>query len=178
MTPSTPYDAKGLLNTSIADDNPVIFVENKRLYNIKGDVPEEYYTIPFGKADVKREGKDLTIVATQALVHDALSIAEEMEKEGVSIEVVDPRTLVPLDKETIYRSIEKTGRLVVADESILSCGMASEIASLVAEEMFDYLDAPVMKVGSPNCHCAFSPPLEDAYIPGKKEIKEAIAKIF
>ncbi|HEB31638.1 MAG TPA: alpha-ketoacid dehydrogenase subunit beta [Spirochaetes bacterium] len=177
-TPSTPYDAKGLLNTSIADDNPVIFVENKRLYNIKGDVPAEHYKIPFGKADVKREGKDITIVATQALVHDALSIAEDMEKEGVSIEVVDPRTLVPLDKETIYRSIEKTGRLVVADESILSCGIASEISSLVAQEMFDYLDAPIMKVGSPNCHCAFSPPLEDAYIPGKKEIKEAIAKIL
>lgn len=178
VTPSTPYDAKGLLNTAIMDDNPVIFVENKRLYNIEGDVPEEYYKIPFGKADVKREGNDITIVATQALVYDALSIAIEMEKDGVSIEVIDPRTLVPLDKETIYKSIEKTGRLVVADESILSCGIASEISSIVAEEMFDYLDAPIMKVGSPNCHVPFSMPLEDAYIPGKIEIKKAISKIL
>ncbi|MBC8389031.1 MAG: alpha-ketoacid dehydrogenase subunit beta [Actinobacteria bacterium] len=178
VLPSTPYDAKGLLNTAIADDNPVIFVEHKRLYNIKSDVPKEYYKIPFGKADVKKEGNDITIVATHALVHDALAIAEEMEKEGTSIEVIDPMTLVPLDKETIFKSVEKTGKLIVADESILSCGVASEISSLVAEEMFDYLDTPIIKVGSPNCHCPFSMPLEDAYIPGKKEIKEAISKIL
>jgi len=177
-TPSTPYDVKGLLNTAIADDNPVVFMENKRLYTVKGEVPEEYYTIPFGKADVKREGDDLTIIATQALVHDALAIADEMEKEGVSIEVIDPRTLVPLDKETIFKSVEKTSRLVVADESILSCGVASEISAIVCEERFDYLDAPIVRVGSPNCHCPFSMPLEDAYIPGKEEIREAIAKIM
>jgi pyruvate dehydrogenase E1 component beta subunit len=177
VTPSTPYDAKGLLNTAITDDNPVIFIENKRLYNVKGGVPEDYYTIPFGKADVKREGEDATIVATQALVHDALAVAEEMEKEGVSIEVIDPRTLVPLDKETIFQSVEKTGKLIVADESILSCGVASEIAATVSEEMFDYLDAPVKRVGSPDCHCPFSMPLEDAYIPGKKNLREALAKI-
>jgi len=118
VIPSTPYDAKGLLNTAIADDNPIIFIEHKRLYNIKSDVPEEHYKIPFGKADVKREGSDITIVATHALVHDALVIAEEMEKEGTSIEVIDPMTLVPLDKETIFKSVEKTGKLIVADESI------------------------------------------------------------
>jgi pyruvate/2-oxoglutarate/acetoin dehydrogenase E1 component len=178
VTPSTPYDAKGLLNTAIADDNPVIFVENKRLYNIKGDVPEEYYTIPFGKADVKKEGYDLTIVATQALVHDALAVADEMEKDGISVEVVDPRTLVPLDKDTIFQSVEKTGKLVVADESILSCGVSSEIAAVVCEEMFDYLDAQPVRVASPNSHCPFSMPLEDAYIPGKEEIRQAISKIM
>lgn len=177
VTPSTPYDAKGLLNTAIADDNPVVFIENKRLYNIKGEVPEEYYSIPFGKADVKREGEDLTIVATQALVHDALAVADEMEKDGISIEVLDPRTLVPLDRETIFQSVEKTGKLVVADESILSCGVSSEIAAAVCEEMFDYLDAQPVRVASPNCHCPFSMPLEDAYIPGKEEIKQAISKI-
>ncbi|UCB46310.1 MAG: alpha-ketoacid dehydrogenase subunit beta [Spirochaetota bacterium] len=178
VTPSTPYDAKGLLNTSIADDNPVIFMEHKRLYTSKGEVPEEFYTIPFGKADVKREGDDLTIVATHALVHDALALAEEMEKEGTSIEVIDPRTLVPFDKETIFKSVEKTNKLIVADESILSCGMASEISAIVAEEMFDYLDKPIIRVASPNCHCPFSMPLEDAYIPGKEELKEAIAKVL
>ncbi len=167
-----------MLNTAIVDDNLVIFIENKRLYNIKGDVPEEYYKIPFGKADVKREGEDLTIVATQSLIHDALSVAEEMEKDGVSVEVVDPMTLVPLYKKTIFRSIEKTGKLIVVDESILSCGIASEISSIVAEEMFDYLDAPIIKVGSPNCHCPFSMTLEDTYIPGKKEIRGAITKIL
>ncbi|MCK5568231.1 MAG: alpha-ketoacid dehydrogenase subunit beta, partial [Spirochaetes bacterium] len=128
VTPTTPYDAKGLLNTSIASENPVIFVENKRTVNIKGDVPEENYTIPFGNADVKRQGDDLTIVATQALVYDALKVAEEMEKEGVSIEVVDPRTLKPLDKETIFNSVRKTGRLIVADEGCIHCGIASEIS--------------------------------------------------
>ncbi|MCK5093831.1 MAG: alpha-ketoacid dehydrogenase subunit beta [Spirochaetes bacterium] len=178
VTPTTPYDAKGLLNTSIASENPVIFVENKRTVNIKGEVPEENYTIPFGNADVKRQGDDLTIVATQALVYDALKVAEEMEKEGVSIEVVDPRTLKPLDKETIFNSVRKTGRLIVADEGCIHCGIASEISALAAQEIIEYLDAPVIRVGSPDTPCPFSPPLEKAYIPGKQELREAIAKIM
>jgi len=178
VTPSTPYDAKGLLNTSIASDNPVIFVEHKRTVNIKGEVPEEYYTIPFGKADVKREGEDLTLVATQALVHDALHVAEDAEKEGLSIEVIDPRTLKPLDKETIFSSVEKTGRLIVADEDWLLCSIASEISAMVAEEMITYLDAPIIRIGAPDTPCPFSPPLEKAYIPGERQIREAIKKIM
>ena len=178
VTPTTPYDAKGLLNASIKSENPVIFVENKRTMNVKGEVPEEYYTIPFGKADIKREGEDITIVATQALVYDALRVAESMEDEGISIEVIDPRTLKPLDKETIFKSVEKTGRLIVADEGWLICGVASEISALVAEERLTYLDAPIIRIGAPDAPCPFSPPLEAAYIPGEREIREAINKIL
>jgi acetoin:2,6-dichlorophenolindophenol oxidoreductase subunit beta len=176
VIPSTPYDAKGLLNTAIADDNPVIFIEHKRLYNIKGDVPEEYYKLPFGKADIKRKGKDATIIATQALLHDALAVANEKEKDGIDIEVIDPMTIVPLDKETIFESVKKTGKLIVADESITSCGVSSEIVSLVCEEIFDYLDKPVVRIGSPNCPVPYSMKLEDAYIPGKKQIRDALSK--
>jgi pyruvate dehydrogenase E1 component beta subunit len=178
VTPTTPYDAKGLLNISIVDENPVIFIENKRTVNVKGQVPEEYYTVPFGKADIKREGKDLTIVAVQALVYDALKIADEMEKEGISIEVIDPRTLKPFDRETVFNSVKKTGRLIVADEGWIFCGVASEISAMVAEELIDYLDAPIIRVAAPDTPCPFSPPLEDAYIPGEKQIKDAIKKIY
>jgi pyruvate/2-oxoglutarate/acetoin dehydrogenase E1 component len=176
--PTTPYDAKGLLNTAISDENPVVFVENKRTVNIKGPVPEQDYKIPFGKAAIKREGKDITIVAIQALVYDALVVAEEMEKEGLSIEVIDPVTLKPLDRETIFNSVKKTGRLIVCDEGWINCGMASEIAATVSEECFDYLDAPVTRVAAPDTPCPFSPPLEDEYIPGVNEIKGAIKKIL
>jgi pyruvate dehydrogenase E1 component beta subunit len=176
--PSTPYDAKGLLNTSIKSQNPVIFVENKRTVNIKGEVPEEHYTIPFGKADVKRKGTDITIVATQALVYDALKVADEMIDENISIEVIDPRTIKPLDKETILESVKKTGRLIVADEGWIYCGMASEISAIVAEEAIDYLDAPIIRVAAPDTPCAFSPPLEDEYIPGEEEIRNALKKII
>ena len=176
--PSTPYDAKGLLNTSINSQNPVIFVENKRTVNIKGEVPEEYYTIPFGKADIKREGSDVTIVATQALVHDSLKVADEMQNENISIEVIDPRTIKPLDKKTILESVKKTGRLIVADEGCIYCGMASEISAIVAEEAIDYLDAPIIRVAAPDTPCPFSPPLEDEYIPGEEEIKNALKKVI
>ncbi len=178
VTPSTPYDAKGLLNASIASENPVVFIEHKRTVNIKGEVPEEYYTIPFGKADIKKEGSDITIVATQALVHDALKVAGEIEQEGVSIEVIDPRTLKPLDMETVFKSVEKTGRLIVADEGWLLCGIASEIAATVAQERITYLDAPIIRIGAPDSPCPFSPPLEKAYIPGEEEIREAVGKVL
>jgi pyruvate dehydrogenase E1 component beta subunit len=178
VTPTTPYDAKGLLNASILSENPVVFVENKRTVNVKGEVPEDFYTIPFGKADVKKEGDDLTIVATQALVYDALKVAQDLESKGKSIEVVDPRTLKPLDTQTIFASVEKTGRLIVADEGWTSCGMASEIAATVAEEMITYLDAPIIRIGAPDTPCPFSPPLEEAYIPGEEQIREAIDKIL
>ncbi|MCL5072377.1 MAG: alpha-ketoacid dehydrogenase subunit beta [Actinobacteria bacterium] len=178
VAPTTPYDAKGLLNTAIKDENPVIFIENKRIVNIKGEVPEEYYSIPFGKADIKKEGNDVTIVATQALAYNALNLAVEMEKEGVSIEVVDPRSLKPLDKETIFNSVKKTGKLIIADEGWLNCGIASDIAAIVVEEMFDYLDAPIIRIGAPDTPCPFSPPLEDAYIPGINQLRDAVKKII
>lgn len=178
VAPATPYDAKGLLNTAIQDENPVIFVENKRVVNIKGEVPEEYYTVPFGKADIKKKGNDITIIATQALVYNSLDLAAEMEKEGTSIEVIDPRSLKPLDKETIFNSVKKTGRVVVADEGWLYCGIASEIAAMITEEMFDYLDAPVIRIGAPDTPCPFSPPLEKAYIPGIDQLRDAVKKII
>ena len=178
VTPATAYDAKGLFNTAIVNENPVVFIEHKRIYNIKDDVPEEYYTIPFGKAAIRRQGKDITIVATQALVFDSLKVAEEIQKEGISCEVIDPRTLNPLDKDTIFDSVKKTGKLIVADEGCLTCGFASEIASLAAQELFGYLKAPVIKVGSPDTPAPYSPPLEAAYIPGERNIREAIIKIM
>jgi len=178
VLPTTPYDAKGLLNTSIRSQNPIIFIENKRTVNIRGEVPEEYYTIPFGKADVKREGSDVTIVATQALVYDALNIADKVQKENISVEVIDPMTVKPLDKETIIESVKKTGRLIIADEGWIYCGLASEISAIVAEEAIDYLDAPIIRVAAPDTPCAFSLPLEDAYIPGEEEIRSALKKVI
>ncbi len=178
VTPSTPYDAKGLLNEAIRNDNPVVFVEHKKLYVEKGPVPEEYYTIPFGQAEVKRIGRDVTVVATHAMVPRTLHVAEAMAKEGVEIELVDPRTLTPLDKETILESVKKTGRLIVADEGHKTCGVASEIAATVAEEALDYLIAPIFRVSSPDTPVPFSPPLEKAYIPDEEDVLEAVRRIM
>jgi pyruvate dehydrogenase E1 component beta subunit len=150
VIPSTPYDAKGLLITAIRDDDPVVFFEHKFLYTMKGPVPEEEYTIPFGKADIKGEGNDITVVATGLMVHKALDARKELGKEGISVEVIDPRTLVPLDKEAIFDSVKKTGRLVVVDEDWKRCGVASEIAALVAEEAFSYLKSPIKRLANPN----------------------------
>ena len=144
--PSTPYDAKGLLKTAIRDDNPVMFFEHKLLYPIEGLVPEEEYTVPFGVADVKREGEDVTIVATLYMVHKALAAAEELDEQGIKAEVVDPRTIVPLDKKAIINSVKKTGRLVIVSEDCKTAGVSAEIAALVAEEALDYLDAPIKRV--------------------------------
>ena len=177
VTPSTPYDAKGLLNTAIQDENPVIFVEHKKLYITKGDVPEEHYAIPFGKADIKREGKDMTIVATHAMVARSLSVAEEFAKEGIEIEVVDPRTLKPLDRETILESVKKTGKLIVADEGYVTCGVSSEISATVAEEAVEYLQAPILRIGSPDTPVPFSPPLEQACLPQEATIVSAVRKL-
>lgn len=177
VTPSTPYDAKGLLNTSIQDENPVVFVEHKKLYITKGDVPEGHYTIPFGKADVKREGKDMTIIATHAMVARSLSVAEEFSKEGIEIEVIDPRTLRPLDKGTILESVKKTGRLIVADEGTVTCGVGAEISASVAEEAIEYLQAPILRIGSPDTPVPFSPPLEKIYIPDEDDVREAVVKM-
>jgi pyruvate/2-oxoglutarate/acetoin dehydrogenase E1 component len=177
ITPSTPYDAKGLMNTAIRDEDPVLFIEHKKLYAMKGEVPEEYYTLPFGKADLKKEGKDITIVATHAMVSRSLSVAEEFAKEGIEIEVVDPRTLRPLDKDSILGSVKKTGRLIVADEGPVTCGVSAEISAMVAEEAVEYLQAPILRVGSPDTPVPFSPPLEKIYIPDEEDVKEAVQRM-
>ena len=175
--PSTPYDAKGLLKTAIRDDNPVMFFEHKLLYPIKGQVPEEEYTIPFGVADVKREGKDVTIVATLYMVHKALVAAKELGEQGVEAEVIDPRTIAPLDKKAIINSIKKTGRLVIVSEDCKTAGVSAEIAALVAEEALDYLDAPIKRVAEPDTPIPFSPPLEQFVIPNEKSIIKAVKEI-
>jgi len=178
VAPSTPYDAKGLMVEAIQNDNPVVFVEHKKLYIEKGPVPEEMYSIPFGQAEIKREGKDITIVATHALVQRSLNAAEQVAKEGIDAEIVDPRTLVPLDKETILNSVKKTGRLLVADEGHRTCGAAAEIAAMVAEEAIYYLKAPIKRVTSPDTPVPFSPPLEQAFIPDEKKLIPAIKSLM
>jgi len=176
--PSNPYDAKGLMIEAIRNDNPVVFVEHKKLYVEKGDVPEESYAIPFGQADIKREGSDLTIVATHALVTRSLNAAEEAAKEGIDVEIVDPRTLVPLDRAAILESVKKTGRLLVADEGHKTCGLTAEVSAMVAEEAIYYLKAPVARVCSPDTPVPFSPPLEQAYIPDVKDLVPAIKRLM
>jgi pyruvate/2-oxoglutarate/acetoin dehydrogenase E1 component len=178
VAPSTPYDAKGLMVEAIQNDNPVVFVEHKKLYIEKGPVPEEMYSIPFGQAEIKREGKDITIVATHALVQRSLNAAEQVAKQGIEAEIIDPRTLVPLDKETILNSVKKTGRLLVADEGHRTCGAAAEIAAMVAEEAIYYLKAPIKRVTSPDTPVPFSPPLEQAFIPDEKKLIPAIKSLM
>jgi len=175
--PSTPYDAKGLLKTAIRDDNPVMFFEHKLLYSIKGPVPEEEYTVPLGVADVKREGEDVTIFATLYMVHKSLAAAEMLSKQGISAEVVDPRTLVPLDKQAIVDSVKKTGRIVIVTEDCKTGGVSAEIAAVVAEEAIDYLDAPVKRVAEPDTPIPFSPPLEKFVIPDENRIIGAVKEI-
>ena len=175
--PSTPYDAKGLMNTAILDENPVVFVEHKKLYASKGPVPEEYYTVPFGKAEIKRPGRDITIVATHAMVHRSLTVAEEFAKDGIEIQIIDPRTLRPLDKETILDSVKRTGRLIVADEGQVTCGVASDISAMVAEEAIEYLQAPILRIGSLDTPVPFSTPLEKIFAPEEEDVREAINKM-
>lgn len=179
VVPSTPYDAKGLLKTAIRDKAPVMFFETAKLYLIKGPVPEEEYLIPFGEADVKREGTDLTIVAICNLVREALEAAEQLkDKEGINAEVIDPRTLVPLDKETIINSVKKTNKLVVVDNNHLACGVAAEIAAIVAEDAFDYLDGPIMRVATLQIPEPVAPPLIKLMLPNKDKIVAAAKKLF
>jgi pyruvate dehydrogenase E1 component beta subunit len=175
--PSTPYDAKGLLKSAIRGDNPVFFCEHKLLYPIQGEVPEEEYTVTFGIADVKREGADVTVVATLYMVHKALKAAEMLEAEGISVEVVDPRTLTPLDKQTIIKSVKKTGRTVIVSEDCKTAGVSAEIAAVVAEEALDYLDAPIKRVAEPDTPIPFSPPLEQYVIPDEKAIIKAVKEV-
>ncbi len=176
VIPTTPADAKGLLKTAIRCDDVVMFFEDNNLMGVRGPVPEDEYTIPFGVADVKRQGTDVTVVALAGMLRRAMAVAEEMEQEGVSVEVVDPRTIVPLDRETILKSVAKTGRLVIVDPAHKSCSVASEIAAMVAQEGFWTLQAPIQRVASLDCHFPFSPALEKLVFPNEEKIKEAIHK--
>ena len=177
-TPSSAHDAKGLLNTAIASDNPVMFVEHKKLYAEKGPVPEESYSIPFGKGEIKREGKDLTIVAVSGMVGHSLAAAGELAARGIEAEVVDPRTLTPLDTGIILESVAKTGRLMVADEGHKTCGVGAEIAALAAEEAIQYLEAPILRVASPDTPVPYSPVLEEQFVPGARQVVEAADKLM
>ena len=170
VMPSSARDAKGLLKAAIRDDDPVFFIEHKLLYLEKGAVPEEEEVIPIGVAEVKREGSDLTIVATSSMVGKSLAAAEELEKEGVSCEIIDPRTLFPLDTETILASVRKTGRLLITHEAVQRCGWGAEIAALAAKDAFDYLDAPIERVCAKETPVPFSPKLESYVIPDKDDV--------
>jgi pyruvate/2-oxoglutarate/acetoin dehydrogenase E1 component len=176
--PATPYDAKGLLKASIRDDNPVMFIEHKMLYRIKGPVPEEDYIIPLGVADVKREGKDATVIAYSRMLHEALAAAEKLAEEGISVEVIDPRTLKPLDLDAIVSSVKKTGRVVVVTEAYKTGAFTSELIALINEHAFDYLDAPVERVCAADVPVPMSETLEAAAIPDAERIAAAVRKVL
>jgi len=178
VLPSSPYDVKGLIRSAIKSNNPTVFVNHARLMDIEGDVPEEDYAIPFGRGDIKRKGRDVTLIATSYIVQTALAAAETLAGEGIEIEVVDPRTLVPLDRDLLLQSVGRTGRLVVADETNLSCGIASELSAIVAEHGFRSLRAPIMRVARPNVPTPFSQPLEQAITPTSDKICDAVRKIM
>jgi pyruvate/2-oxoglutarate/acetoin dehydrogenase E1 component len=178
IQPSTPKDAKGLLKSAIRNDNPIIFIENKLLYNTKGPVPEEEYLIPIGKADIKRLGQDITIVATSRMVLFALKAAEKLASEGIEAEVVDPRTLKPLDMETIAESIKKTHRLLIVNEGARTCGYAAEVMARAYEEVFDYLDAPIVRLTTEDVVIPFSGVLELSAIPSEEKIIQAARRFF
>jgi pyruvate dehydrogenase E1 component beta subunit len=175
--PATPADAKGLLKTAIRDDNPVVVVEDKMDYAVRGEVPEGEYTIPLGVADVKRIGEDVTIVATSSMVRVALAAAELLDADGISAEVVDPRTISPLDEETLVRSAEKTGRAIVVDEGHRRYGVTAEIASIIAERAFYSLDAPVKRLGALDVPVPFSPPLEDVTVPTPEGVAQTAREL-
>lgn len=178
VLPATPYDAKGLLKSAFRDPNPVIFIEHKLLYATKGPVPEEEYTLPLGQADVKRPGQDVTLVSLSRTVLHALEAAEEVAQEGISVEVIDLRCTVPLDLEAILASVRKTGRLVIAHEAHRRLGIGAEVAALVQEHAFDYLDAPIQRVGAMDVPIPYSPPLESQVLPGKDHIVAAIRTVL
>jgi pyruvate/2-oxoglutarate/acetoin dehydrogenase E1 component len=173
--PATPFDVKGLLKTALRDDNPVIFIEHKNLYGNKGHVPKEEYLIPFGQADIKRPGDDVTLVALSQMVHRSLQAAALLEKQGISVEVIDPRTLVPFDKETMLRSVAKTGRLAIVDEAYAACGVSAEIGAIVASDALYDLEAPVLRICALPAPHAFSPSLDNYLIPSVDRIVSEVA---
>jgi len=179
VVPSTPYDAKGLLKAAIRDDNPVLFFEQKLLYRKKGEVPEEDYVIELGKADVKREGKDLTIITYGRMVPTCLAVAEELSKEGIDIEVVDPRTLVPLDKDALIQSAKKTGKVLIVHEAAQTGGYGGEMAAVIADsEAFYYLDAPIKRLCGLDIPIPYCPELERNAVPTEEKIKEAVYQLM
>tara|TARA_Y100001970_G_scaffold20251_1_gene22846 strand:+ start:1457 stop:2470 length:1014 start_codon:yes stop_codon:yes gene_type:complete len=178
VIPSNPYDAKGLLIQAIRDNDPVIFCEHKVLYTVEGEVPEDSYTIPFGEADIAREGEDITVVALGRMVHQALEAANTLSSDGISCEVVDLRTTSPLDEETILESVENTGRLVVVDEANPRCSIATDISALVAKKAFEHLNAPIEMVTAPHTPVPFSGALEDMYIPSPDSIVSAVKSVM
>jgi pyruvate/2-oxoglutarate/acetoin dehydrogenase E1 component len=173
VMPSTPYDAKGLLKSAIRDENPVVFFEDKMMYRLKGPVPEEEYTIPLGVADIKRVGSDITIIATSSMVQVALGAASLLEESGISAEVVDPRTLWPLDEKTLVASARKTSRVIVVDEGYERYGVTAEIAAVIQEHAFFDMEAPVKRMGAMHVPIPFSPPLEDVTVPNEKTVADA-----
>jgi pyruvate/2-oxoglutarate/acetoin dehydrogenase E1 component len=178
IMPSTPYDARGLLKTAIRDDNPVMFIEHKLLYATKGHIPDGEYLIPFGQADIKRKGKDVTVIAISYMVLKALRAAEQLAKKGIDVEVIDLRTLLPLDLESLLQSIHKTNRAVIVHEGCRRGGIGAEIASNIMEEAFDFLDAPVQRVGTLDVPIPYSEPLEKAVIPDEEDIMTAVKKVL
>lgn len=178
VMPATPADAKGLMAAAVRDNNPVMYIEHKQLLGVKGEVPEGEYVIPLGKADIKKEGSDVTIVAWSWMVHKALAAAEALAQEGINAEIIDPRTLVPLDTECILKSLGKTGKLVIVHEAVKTSGFGGEIAAIVAEEGLDLLDAPIKRVTMPFVPIPFSPPLENAIIPSEEKIIAAVKSLF
>jgi pyruvate/2-oxoglutarate/acetoin dehydrogenase E1 component len=178
VVPATPYDAKGLLKTAIRDDNPVIFLEHKLLYFTKGQVPEEEYTIPFGQAVVRRPGTDVSVVATQVMVEHAMGVAKRLSREGIELEIIDLRTLVPLDIDTVVDSVRRTNRLVICHEAVERGGWAGEVAMQVQEKAFDYLDAPIARVCGANLPVPYSESLEPVVIPGEDDVMGAVRALL
>ncbi len=176
VAPSSPYDAKGLLKTALNHDSPVIFLEHKQLYSQKEEIPDDEYYIPFGKASIKREGKDLTLVATMEMIHKALKIAEKLEKDGINLEVIDPRTLKPLDIDTIINSVKKTGHILVLTEDQQCAGSSAEILAQVVEKGFNYLKSSPVRIGPKETPIPYSPTLEKIYYPSDEQIINAIYK--
>lgn len=179
VAPSTPYDIVGMLRYAMRVEDPVLFLEHKKTYRlIKGEVPDDYFMVPFVKADIKRAGTDVTVIAYGLMLHETLKAAEELAQDGISVEVIDPRTLNPLDKDTVLSSVKKTGKVLIVHEDNLTMGIGAEIAAIVAEEAFEYLDAPIMRVAAPDVPAVpFSRPLQDTFMPNADKIAEAIRKL-
>jgi len=178
VAPSTPRDAKGMIKTALRGDGPVLFIEHKMLYGIKGPVPSEDYTTPFGKAQVMKEGKDVTVVGISIMAHRALQAADTLKREGVDVEVIDLRSLAPMDDRTILDSVSKTGRLIIVEEGPKTGGVGAEVAARVAEKGLEYLDAPVLRVANPDTQVPSSPHLEDSVIPQSEDIVASVKKIL
>jgi 2-oxoisovalerate dehydrogenase E1 component len=178
VVPSTPYDAKGLLLRALRCDDPVLFLEHREILSIKGHVPLDEYEIPFGQAGVVREGRDVTVVALALMVQHVLKASKELEKEGVSVELIDPRTVAPLDTETIARSVAKTGRLLIVDEAFAPFGVGAEIAAQLADRGFDDLDAPIRRINGAHCPTPYSPPLEAAVVPNPEAVAQAVRDLI